>query len=238
MPRFQDARFRRALHAAAPTLGAGCEAGVSTVLAAVVGGGVTAAVLLGAGVVDSGDDHVTVIEPPLVAQGLARRSPPSSRRRAQRARDLRARRARRRLHPRPDAAAPSPSPFDVVRQRADGGVDRLGLRDRRATGLILTNAHVVEAATDDPGHVLRRPHGQRASRSARTPTPTSRCCASTPTALDLHAARARRLRRRPGRRPDGRDRQPVRARAHAHHRRRLRAPAPAHRARAASRSTT
>ena len=43
-------------------------------LAAVVGGGVTAAALLGAGVVDPGD-NVTVIEPPLSPDRSRRRWP-------------------------------------------------------------------------------------------------------------------------------------------------------------------
>ena len=97
-------------------------------------------------------------------------------------------------------------------------------------GLILTNAHVVEAATDVRGHVRRRPHGAARRRSARTPTPTSRCCASTPTGSTCEPLELGDSGGRPGRRPDGRDRQPVRARADAHHRRRLRAPAPPHRA--------
>ena len=108
---------------------------------------------------------------------------------------------------------------------------------------------------------------QRAATSSPTPTssraPTKVTRAASPTArrvdakvvgkdasTDLallkvdpegprpQAARARRLASRPGRRPDDRDRQPVRPRPHAHHRRRVGAAAPDHRRRTASRSTT
>ena len=152
-------------------------------------------------------------QPPLPAR--ARRRSPRRRRRPERARDLHARRAGRRVHPRPDGAAPTPSPFDVFAHRQASRVDRLGLRDRRATGQILTNAHVVEGATDVRVTFSDEPHGRRATSVGKDADTDLALLRVDPDGLDLRAARARRLRRRAGRRPDGGDRQPVRARAHA-----------------------
>ena len=92
------ARFTPGAHAAPPM-----GRWFSTVVAAVMGGGVTAAVLIVAGVVD----------PATTSRSSSRSWPPRARRRLprargarlERARDLPAPRARRRLHPRPDAPA-------------------------------------------------------------------------------------------------------------------------------------
>ena len=100
----------------------------------------------------------TAIEPPLAAKGApalasARSGGLSARR------DLPAHRARRGLHPRPDAperAVPVRRRLRPARVRVDG----LGLRDRRG------RAHPHQRARRrrrdrHPGHVLRRAHGQR-----------------------------------------------------------------------------
>ena len=84
---------------------------VAPLLAAVIGGGVTAAVLLGAGVVD-GARRRTVDR----ARRCATRPPAlaaTARGGLDRARHLQARRARRGLHPRRRRCAADPSPFDV-----------------------------------------------------------------------------------------------------------------------------
>ena len=98
-------------------------------------------------------------------------------------------------------------------------------------GHILTNAHVVDDATEVQRHLLRRAHGRRATPVGKDEsTPTSRCCRSTPRASTSSRSRSATPPAVAGRRPDGRDRQPVRLRPHADHRRRLRAPAAHHRA--------
>jgi S1-C subfamily serine protease len=117
---------------------------VSTVLAAVMGGGATAAVLLGAGVVD-GADNVTVIEPPISTKGSATLA-------ANRAGGLSAGEIYRRSAPgvvfiRAQTLRTDPSPFDV--DAAEQPTESTGsgfVLDE--DGLILTNAHVVDAATD------------------------------------------------------------------------------------------
>ena len=120
------------------------------------------------------------------------------------------------------------SPFDVFPRQQENVATGSGfvLDDK---GHILTNAHVVASSTDvrvsfsDHRTVSARVIGKDADTDLAV-------LAREPQGRRAAPARARRLLRRPGRRPDGGDRQPVRARAHAHHRRRLGAAAAHHRA--------
>jgi len=118
---------------------------LSTLMAAVVGGGVTAAALIGAGVVDTGDG-TTVIEPPLGSKGAPAMAA-SLAAGALTAREIYRRRAPGVVFIRAQTLRTSPSPFDLY----------TGTQQSEATGsgfvideegLILTNAHVVEAATE------------------------------------------------------------------------------------------
>ena len=117
---------------------------VSTVAAAVIGGGVTAVALIGAGAVDSGDDvsaeptatpkgapalAVTAAGAGLAARDIYRRSAPGV------------------VFVRAQTLRTDPSPFDVYggpRQAESTGSGFVIDKE----GLILTNAHVVEAATE------------------------------------------------------------------------------------------
>jgi S1-C subfamily serine protease len=121
------------------------RAWVSTVMAAVVGGGVTAAALLLVGVVDSGD-RVTVIEPPLVAKGAPALAT-SAVATGLSAREIYRRRAPGVVFIRAQTVRTSPSPFDLSsspQQSESTGSGFVIDKD----GLILTNAHVLDAATD------------------------------------------------------------------------------------------
>ena len=119
---------------------------LSTVVAAVIGGGVTAAALLGAGVVDSGSDDVTVIEPPLAAKGAPAMAA-SAAVGAMSAREIYRRRAPGVVFIRAQTLRTEPSPFDVFSASQSSESTGSGfVIDEK--GLILTNAHVVEAATD------------------------------------------------------------------------------------------
>ena len=111
------------------------------IFSALLGGAVAVglALLLGLG----GGDTTTVMQP-----GAARRDRRQGRRRrrADRARHLRARRAGRRLRRSRTITRTATTPLGGVTPEQRRG-DGLGLRDRQATGTILTNAHVVDNAT-------------------------------------------------------------------------------------------
>ena len=145
--------------------------------------------------------------------------------RPHRARHLPPRRAGRRVRARPLGAA------DAVAVRglpapAGERLHRLGLRARRE------GPHPHQRARRRlldrrAGVVLRPPHGLGA-RDRQGPRHRPRGAVREPEGHGPAPARARRLLDRPRRRPDGRDRQPVRARAHADHRRGLGAAAAHH----------
>src|SRR5689334_15014396 len=82
----------------------------STVLAAVMGGGVTAAVLMAAGLVDTGDD-VTVMGPPVVPKGSPALAASTSS--GLSAREIYGRTAPGVVFVRAQAINANPSPFDV-----------------------------------------------------------------------------------------------------------------------------
>jgi S1-C subfamily serine protease len=119
---------------------------LSTVAAAVLGGGVTAAALLGAGVVDSGGDDVTVIEPPLVTKGAPAMAA-SAAVGGMSAREIYRRRAPGVVFIRAQTLRTDPSPFDVFSSTEASESTGSGFVIDEE-GLILTNAHVVEAATE------------------------------------------------------------------------------------------
>jgi S1-C subfamily serine protease len=117
---------------------------LSTVLTAALGGGITAAVLIGAGAVDSGST-TTMIEPPLAVKGT-----PASRdgsRGQLSARQIYKRDAPGVVYIRARTLRTNPSPFDLfdVPQEAEATGSGFVID---GDGLILTNAHVVSAATD------------------------------------------------------------------------------------------
>jgi S1-C subfamily serine protease len=118
---------------------------VTTVVAGVMGGGVTAAALMIGGVVDTGDD-TTVIQPPLASKGAPAMAA-SVAAGALSARDIYRRRAPGVVFIRAQTLRASPSPFDLyegAQQSESTGSGFVIDED----GLILTNAHVVDAATD------------------------------------------------------------------------------------------
>jgi S1-C subfamily serine protease len=116
---------------------------VSTVAAAVMGGGVTAAALIGAGAVDSGD--VTVMEPPLVTKGAPALAVSAAG--ALSAREIYRRRAPGVVFIRAQTLRTAPSPFDVYSTQQQSESTGSGFVIDK-NGLILTNAHVVDAATE------------------------------------------------------------------------------------------
>jgi S1-C subfamily serine protease len=117
---------------------------VSTVVSAVIGGGVTAAVLLGAGVVHRSDD-VAAIEPPLTGKGAAKLA--AARGGGLSAGEIYARTAAGVVHIRAETLQSEPSPFDVGEVQATSESSGSGfVLDEE--GLILTNAHVIDSATD------------------------------------------------------------------------------------------
>jgi S1-C subfamily serine protease len=117
---------------------------LSTVLAAVVGGGVTAAALIGMGAVDSGST-TTLIEPPLAVKGT-----PTSRNRGERqlsARAIYKLDAPGVVYISARTVRTTPSPFDLFGLPQESEATGSGFVIN-GNGLILTNAHVVSAATD------------------------------------------------------------------------------------------
>ena len=168
------------------------------------------------------------------AAGAARRPRPASESRASgadRARHLQARRARRRVRPRRARCSRPQSPFESSpRQQENVSTGSGFVIDDK--GHILTNAHVVGRLDRRAGVVRRQPQGRRREVVGKDPRHDLALLKVEPEGPRPPPARARRLRQgRPGRRPDRRDRQPVRARPHADHRRRLGAAAPDHGAR-------
>src|SRR5215208_756637 len=116
---------------------------LSTVLAAVIGGGVTAAVLLGAGAVDSGDEATTAM-PPLASKGTPRLAETAGG--GLGAREIYKRDAPGVVFIRAQTMRSDPTPFDVFDtvQPTEATGSGFVIDD---DGLILTNAHVVAAAT-------------------------------------------------------------------------------------------
>jgi S1-C subfamily serine protease len=118
---------------------------VSTVAAAVMGGGVTAAALIGAGAVDYGD--TTIMEPPLAPKGAPALAATAAAG-AMTAREIYRRRSPGVVFIRAQTLRTDPSPFDVhtgPQQQTESTGSGFVIDHN---GLILTNAHVVEAATE------------------------------------------------------------------------------------------
>ena len=115
----------------------------SLLLAAVMGGGVTAAVLIAAGLVDSGDD-TRVAEAPVAGKGAPMLASAAG---ALSAAEIYRRRAPGVVFVRAQTVETEQSPFDVfgTTRGSESTGSGFVLDDK---GLILTNAHVVENATE------------------------------------------------------------------------------------------
>jgi S1-C subfamily serine protease len=118
---------------------------VSTVMAAVMGGGVTAAALIGAGVVET-DDSPKVIQPPLITKGAPAMAA-SVAAGGMSTREIYRRRAPGVVFIQAQTLRTDPSPFDVYGGEQPSESTGSGFVIDE-DGLILTNAHVVEAATE------------------------------------------------------------------------------------------
>ena len=190
--------------------------------AAVLGGGVTAGVLLGTGAVDDGRTTTIVQQSPLTSAAPATESQTGG----LTARDIYRRAAPGVVYVRARSVQSTQSPFEIFPRQQENVSTGSGfvLDDK---GHILTNAHVVASSTDVRVSVLRPPHGHGA-RDRQGPRHRPRGARGQHEGARPAPARARRLLRRARRRPDRRDRQPVRARAHADHRRGLGAAAAHH----------
>jgi S1-C subfamily serine protease len=117
---------------------------LSTVAAAALGGGVTAAALLGAGAVDSGDDPS--VEPTVMPKGAPALAV-SVAAGGLSAREIYRRRAPGVVFVRAQTLRTDRSPFDVYNRAQQSDSTGSGFVIDK-DGLILTNAHVVEAATE------------------------------------------------------------------------------------------
>src|SRR5215218_180187 len=135
---------------------------LSTVLAAVIGGGVTAAVLLGTGAVDSGAP-VTATRPPLKVKGTQALADTAGG--GLGAREIYKRDAPGVVFIRAQTLRTDPTPFDLFETVQPTEATGSGFVIDE-DGLILTNAHVVAAATDirvtfsDKHTVAARPVGK------------------------------------------------------------------------------
>jgi S1-C subfamily serine protease len=116
---------------------------VSTLLTAVAGGGVTAAVLLGAGVVETGE-QATTADAPLAAKGAGALAVATAG--ALGAREIYRRDAPGVVFVRAQTLRTDPTPFDVFNTAEPTEATGSGFVIDE-DGLILTNAHVVAAAT-------------------------------------------------------------------------------------------
>src|SRR5215216_3459536 len=135
---------------------------LSTVLAAVIGGGITAAVLLGTGAVDSGAP-VTATRPPLKVKGTQALADTAGG--GLGAREIYKRDAPGVVFIRAQTLRTAPTPFDLFETVQPTEATGSGFVIDE-DGLILTNAHVVAAATDirvtfsDRHTVTARPVGK------------------------------------------------------------------------------
>ena len=190
--------------------------------AGLLGGGVTAAVLLGTGA--AGDDVTrTVVEaPPLEATAS-----PTAASGALSAREIYRRDAPGVVLVRARSVQGEASSFDLAQRPQNVASGSGFVIDEE--GHLLTSAHVVAGATDI--HVTFSASKTVPARVVGKDEATDLAVLEVdPAAVALDPLPLGTLRRGPGRRPDGLDRQPVRPRQDADHRHRLRPPGAHHRA--------